>query len=359
MSWKSFWKGVGNFGLGLLKSIPVVGNVVGAIENAVTAGKPKNLEDSSSSGWASTLSGAIPGLVDAGTTMLVNNVSKRGDINAQKELMSYQNTLQGQNYERELADKKELIADDRAYNDIGSQMARAEQAGVSPLAALGVSSGNSISAQAPSHGGVSGHHVANNLLATISTLKGLQMQKELNDAQVYRTRQAGKLDEAKAETEKYNTVMSQIRAANLTEREKAEIDEILSRKGANAALEALNKAKTQTEDDLRDVLKRLNEAKVSLTNEQSRNEFAKTLINAFEASYLSRHGEYPSRTATDRLIDSIRHALIGDKEDYDKFMNWDAGILGEILSKIMGYINEDSYPDFVRWLDMMRSRIRK
>lgn len=299
MSWKSFWKGVGNFGLGLLKSIPVVGNVVGAIENAVTAGKPKNFEDSSSSGWASTLSGAIPGLVDAGTTMLVNNVSKRGDINAQKELMSYQNTLQGQNYERELADKKELIADDRAYNDIGSQMARAEQAGVSPLAALGVSSGNSISAQAPSHGGVSGHHVANNLLATISTLKGLQMQKELNDAQVYRTRQAGKLDEQKAETEVYNTIMAKLQSETYTEETKARIREMLKRGDLAGAQRELAIAQTETEDLSR-------QGKIDLTQAQINNLKADTSYKKFVHWYENTY----------------RHKVPVEASIWDTFTDW-------------------------------------
>lgn len=81
--------------------------------------------------------------------------STKRQTKQQKDLMTYQDQINDENYEKSLADQRQLIAEDREYNSIGSQMQRAREANVSPLAALGVSSGNSVSASSPSHSGVS------------------------------------------------------------------------------------------------------------------------------------------------------------------------------------------------------------
>lgn len=84
-----------------------------------------------------------------------NIVSGINTVKKQKKLMAEQDRIADENYAKQLADQRQLIEEDRQYNSIGAQMSRAREAGVSPLAALGVSSGNSISAQAPSQSGVS------------------------------------------------------------------------------------------------------------------------------------------------------------------------------------------------------------
>lgn len=248
--WKDLWNDIKGVGGAFLKNIPIIGPVFGALGGLFNKNKDfgsgaTDLENGSGN-VLNSLTGAIPGLVSAGSSMLLNNLSRKGDMKAQMQLMDYQNTLQGQNYERELADKKAMIEDDRQYNSIGAQMARADQAGVSPLAALGVSSGTSISATAPSHGGVSGHQVANNLLGTISTLKGLEMQKELNDAQVYRLEQAANLDKQKAETEVYNSIMRKLESENYPRETDARIREMLNRGDLAGAQKALAIAQTET-----------------------------------------------------------------------------------------------------------------
>ncbi len=101
--------------------------------------------------FAGGLGGSIGGLVQGLTSI----GSAKRQAKYQRSLMTYQDQLQDENYARELADKERLIAEDREYNSIGAQMQRARDAGVSPLAALGVSSGNSISASAPASGDIS------------------------------------------------------------------------------------------------------------------------------------------------------------------------------------------------------------
>lgn len=70
----------------------------------------------------------------------------------QKELMVAQDQINDGNYQQQLADQRQLIDEERAYNDFGSVMSRAENAGVNPLYALGAgSTGGNISTSTPSH----------------------------------------------------------------------------------------------------------------------------------------------------------------------------------------------------------------
>ncbi len=103
-----------------------------------------------------TLAGAtlITGLAGAGISGASLIGSGKRKVKRQKELMDYQDKINDANYTKELQDQRQLIAEDREYNSIGAQMQRAREAGVSPLAALGVASGNSVSASAPSTGSV-------------------------------------------------------------------------------------------------------------------------------------------------------------------------------------------------------------
>lgn len=73
----------------------------------------------------------------------------------QEKLMDKQAKIDRENYQTQLADQRQLIDEERAYQSIGAQMQRAKDGGVSPLAALGVNPGSAMSASAPSHSGVS------------------------------------------------------------------------------------------------------------------------------------------------------------------------------------------------------------
>lgn len=133
-------------------------------------------------------------------------ISSIGQTRRQKELMDYQANLnqrafsyqqraREQMYARQLADQRQLIQEEREYNDYASVKARAQKAGVNPLFALGGTGGigiQSSSGDAPSLGAASANGVSiaspdsigSNLIAAGSTLASISRQNALLDAEV-------------------------------------------------------------------------------------------------------------------------------------------------------------------------------
>lgn len=97
--------------------------------------------------------GAILQGVGSIASALSNIGAAKRQVKRQKELMQAQDKINDENYQQQLADQRQLIDEERAYNDFGSVMSRAEAAGVNPLYALGAgSTGGNISTSTPSHG---------------------------------------------------------------------------------------------------------------------------------------------------------------------------------------------------------------
>lgn len=101
------------------------------------------------------LGGILQGVGSIASALSNIGAAKR-QAKRQKELMQFEDKINDENYQQQLADQRQLIDEERAYNDFGSVMSRAENAGVNPLYALGAgSAGGSISTSTPSHGDVS------------------------------------------------------------------------------------------------------------------------------------------------------------------------------------------------------------
>lgn len=146
----------------------------------------------------------IGGLLSAGST-LVGGLSAIGQLKRQKKMADYEQQLAEQmyekqwadqqaQYERELADQRQLIQEERDYNDFSSVMARASKAGVNKLAALGQSTGigmqssagsaPSASTPSASSGRVgSPDNIGNTLINAGSTLSAQIRQQELLSAE--------------------------------------------------------------------------------------------------------------------------------------------------------------------------------
>lgn len=161
--------------------------------------------------------GSLGGLASS----VIGAISSIGQTRRQKKLMNYQAELnqqmfntqqraQEEMYARQLADQRQLIQEEREYNDYASVKARAQKAGVNPLYALGASGGigiQSSSGSAPSLGAASANGVSiaspdsigSNLIAAGSTLASISRQNALLDAEV-RTAEA---NARKAEIEAY------------------------------------------------------------------------------------------------------------------------------------------------------------
>lgn len=169
--------------------------------------------------------------------------------------MNYQNELQKENYERELADKKALIADDRKYNSIGAQMQRAKDAGVSPLAALGVSSNSSISAQSPTTGGVSVPGPPEDSLSKVGETMLASIRATQQDEQIAIQRRIAKkeAEETDARIAKLNeeTIGERIRNAILPDTLKQELQNLVSEGKWKEADTRLKSALADTEDATR------------------------------------------------------------------------------------------------------------
>lgn len=158
--------------------------------------------------WRNLGNGIISGLTGNPLGTLINGFKAFSGIGEQKrqrknqqKLMDYQDQINDANYEKQLADQRQLIAEDREYNSIGAQMDRARKAGVSPLAALGVSSGNSVSASSPSENGVSVPSPSRSSIAEIaSSIRAAQLDK----AQIDKTREEIENLRVERATEKLN-----------------------------------------------------------------------------------------------------------------------------------------------------------
>lgn len=269
-------------------------------------GKKKSSNTSGGSLFGNVLGAALPGLLSAGTNALTSHFSSKAELRYRKDLMDYQHTLSQQDYERELSDKRQLIEEDRQYNSIGAQMARADQAGVSPLAALGLSPGNSVGASSPSHQAVGTPAMGNNFLENIATLKQLDMMKSKNDAEIYRLKQAADLDKQKAETELYNSIMRKLESENYPRETDARIREMIKRGDLAGAQKELAIAQTKTENATR-------EGKINLTNAQIENLKTDTSYQKFVHWYENRyrHKLPVKANAWQAFIDW----LLGDRSD--------------------------------------------
>ena len=146
--------------------------------------------------------GPIGGLASS----VLGAISSIGQTRRQKDLMDYQANLnqkmfnlqqdaQLHMYDRQFADQRQLIQEERDYNEYASVKARAQKAGVNPLFALGGSGGigiQSSSGSSPGLGAASANGVSiaspdsigSNLIAAGSTLASISRQNALLDAEV-------------------------------------------------------------------------------------------------------------------------------------------------------------------------------
>lgn len=209
-----------------------------------------------------------------------------GGTRRQKKLMDYQDRINDANYERErqdkladyqmqLNDQRQLIDEERRYTSIGSVMQRARNANVSPLAALGVSSGNTLASVSPVSGtssqGVSqapdtSASRGQAVISAISTLQDMKIQRE--QLKIQKAIADSEIAKTEAETNAINerlpfvSVEAQEVVNNLKREGKyKEALEYLAQQqaiteGAKQAellsVVALNDAKTITEDYLRE-----------------------------------------------------------------------------------------------------------
>lgn len=157
----------------------------------------------------SAASGPLGGFLSLGST-LGGALASIGQTKRQKKLMDYQQQLanqfydkqwkdQQEQYARELADQRQLIAEEREYNDFSSVMARANKAGINKLAALGQATGigmqsaagSAPSASTPSASSASipsADNIGANLISAGSTLTAQFRQNALLDAEVRRAK---------------------------------------------------------------------------------------------------------------------------------------------------------------------------
>lgn len=80
---------------------------------------------------------------------LVSGFSSIGAGKRQRKAIRLQHDLNMQAYERQLADQRQLIDEEREYNDFSSVVARAREAGINPQAVIGSANGGNISTSTP------------------------------------------------------------------------------------------------------------------------------------------------------------------------------------------------------------------
>lgn len=194
---------------------------------------------------------------------LFNIGSLKRQRKQQEKLMSFQDQLQDENYQRELDDKRQLIAEDREYNSIGAQMKRAKEAGVSPLAALGVSSGNSVSASAPASSSVSVPGAPQDPLSKVGDLvassirsyneeRSLRLQERMQNEQIIQMRLRNVTERIEQLGKNYDNLLKEKELGRWDETKQAELDRIADeRKQMQATADKLS-AETLTENTLRD-----------------------------------------------------------------------------------------------------------
>lgn len=263
-----------------------------------------------------------------------------GGTRRAKKLMAEQDRINDENYERErqdklsdyqmqLNDQRQLIDEERQYNSIGSVMQRARDANVSPLAALGVSSGNTLAgvssvsgtssqgvSQAPDTSSSRGQAV----MAAVSTLQDMKMQRER--LKIEKDLAAAEIRKKEAEANSLNEKLpfiseeAQEVVNNLRKEGKyKEALEYLARQqavteGAKQAellsIATLNDAKTMTEDYLR-------ESKLHINQWQAR---------ALQADISRSFSQIKVDNATiDSLVDSLATNEVHRKKTSQEISN--------------------------------------
>lgn len=80
---------------------------------------------------------------------LISGFSSIGAGRRQRKAIRLQHQLNMEAYERQLSDQRQLIDEEREYNDFSSVVARARAAGVNPQSVVGSANGGSISTSTP------------------------------------------------------------------------------------------------------------------------------------------------------------------------------------------------------------------
>lgn len=333
-----------------------------------------------------------------------------------KRLMDYEDKIADENYEKQLSDQRQLIAEDRQYNSIGSQIQRARGANISPLAALGVSSGNSIGAQSPSQsaptppaGGV------DSLTTFASSLQGAMM----NMAQMQMlNKQMEKIDQETANVElqnvkqRFENIMTEIEANGYSEKYAITLDTLkqeLKQKGLAAKISenelqfmldsyderlrgvTLSNDLTQAEKGLKeeqttdlsktrdsriaqntasareanaiarseDAFRDLRKSILSNENETKRSEkvsaFCNSIADAWSAYYLQRYGENPPQNQYQSVISLIKRTIFGSDKQTSNLLslaNSDRGMLGFLLN-VVTLDSGDTPPSFREWYESL------
>lgn len=105
------------------------------------------------SGFGNFLKAGANSLIGGTITALGSIGAGKRQEARQKRLMDYEDQIADENYSKQLSDQRQLIDEERAYNDFGSVMSRAAAAGLNPLYAVGApSTGGNISTSTPSQG---------------------------------------------------------------------------------------------------------------------------------------------------------------------------------------------------------------
>lgn len=202
----------------------------------------------------------------------------------QRKLMREQDKINDENYERErqdkiedyqrtLNDQKLMIEDERQYNSIGSVMQRARDANVSPLAALGVSSGNTLASVSPPQGtssqGVSiptspTQNSEFDVLGALTSIEGvknkrkeLRIEKERADADNALKRE----QERKTEVER---LLLEIEKSFKDDQEKARLKGMLADNDIKGVEKALKEQEHQQKEEMFPLEKRESESRTKL-----------------------------------------------------------------------------------------------
>lgn len=271
--------------------------------------------------------GATSSLIGGTITALGSIGAGKRQENRQKRLMDYQDAIADANYAKQLADQRQLIDEERAYNDFGSVMSRAAASGVNPLYAIGApSTGGSISTSTPSQGdpsipavsqdpaqvafGAVGSAVTASLDAAIKKEQLEQMKLETAFQQeTYDYRVA--LSKAVAEGQEATNALS-VAMTNKTEKEASYIE------ASTAYTDALkNRIERMTSAEVAKLQAEYEKLMAEATNLDIRNEQQRELLDAQirsinaatwaalqQGQYYRESGKYVSYEAKTRRMDA-------------------------------------------------------
>lgn len=280
------------------------------------------------------------GAIMNGLGSITSIATSIGGTRRQKKLMQEQDRINDENYQRErqdkladyqmqLNDQRQLIDEERKYTSIGSVMQRARDANVSPLAALGVSSGNTLAGVSPVSGtssqGVSqapdtSASRGQAVMAAVSTLQDMKIQRErlkidkdLAKQEIRESETRAILNELQANRydEETTARINKLLAEGRTEDARAELTKAqTTTEGAKQAellsVVALNDAKTLTEDYLR-------ESKLDINQWQAR---------ALQADISRSFSQIRVDNATiDSLVDSLATNEVSRKKMSQEISN--------------------------------------